>query len=83
MYNVIFFSFLLSSLLVSTSALATWIATRSITLLLNLVITESSEVSWLARFLSTVLSYATIFVPCYVLIHFTRRHNLHTLGTIF
>jgi hypothetical protein len=32
------------------------------------------------RFIFTILGYATVFLPCYVLIHLSRRHNLHTLG---
>nr|SVE75095.1 EOG090X05CU [Daphnia dolichocephala] len=46
----------------------------------KLVIGENGETSWVLRFIFTILGYATVFLPCYVLIHLSKRHSLHTLG---
>jgi len=41
------------------------------------VIEESSSLFWLARFVTTICNYGTIFLPCAVLIYFTKKHKLH------
>nr|SVE80703.1 EOG090X05CU [Daphnia magna] len=46
----------------------------------KLIIDENGETSWILRFIFTILGYTTVFLPCYVLIHLSQRHNLHTLG---
>jgi len=59
------------------SAVCGWLISFSVNFLLTSLIPEESSISWLARFANTIFSYGTIFLPCYVLIHFTKKHKLH------
>nr|CAG4650943.1 EOG090X05CU [Simocephalus serrulatus]SVE94208.1 EOG090X05CU [Simocephalus serrulatus] len=62
------------------SAVATWIFSAIISQIVKVVIDENGEASWIMRFIFTILGYTTVFVPCYVLIQLSQRHNLHTLS---
>nr|CAG4634761.1 EOG090X05CU [Alona affinis] len=41
---------------------------------------QTSETSWILRFTFTLVGYATVFLPFYVLIHFARKNNLASLS---
>ena len=73
-------TFPLFSALVIATGFATWVFSLIISHAVRLIIDEEGEASWILRFIFTILGYATVFLPCYVLIHLSRRHNLHTLG---
>nr|SVE83631.1 EOG090X05CU [Daphnia pulex] len=66
--------------IVVATGLATWLFSLIISHAVRIIIDENGEASWIIRFIFTILGYATVFLPCYVLIHLSRRHNLHTLG---
>ncbi|XP_032789059.2 adenosine 3'-phospho 5'-phosphosulfate transporter 1 isoform X2 [Daphnia magna] len=66
--------------LVITTGIATWVVSLIISNAAKLIIDENGETSWILRFIFTILGYTTVFLPCYVLIHLSQRHNLHTLG---
>nr|CAH0103090.1 unnamed protein product [Daphnia galeata] len=66
--------------LVIATGFATWVFSLIISHAVRIIIDEEGEASWILRFIFTILGYATVFLPCYVLIHLSRRHNLHTLG---
>ncbi|XP_032789058.2 adenosine 3'-phospho 5'-phosphosulfate transporter 1 isoform X1 [Daphnia magna] len=68
------------SALVITTGIATWVVSLIISNAAKLIIDENGETSWILRFIFTILGYTTVFLPCYVLIHLSQRHNLHTLG---
>jgi hypothetical protein len=76
LYNCLFlFSFLLAATVV-----AAWIISVVISKVVQLAIDEESEASWIYRFFFTLVGYASVFVPGYILINFVRKHNLHYLG---
>nr|CAG4636142.1 EOG090X05CU [Eubosmina coregoni]SVE69771.1 EOG090X05CU [Eubosmina coregoni] len=66
--------------LVIATGIGTWIASLIFGSLTRLIIDENSETSWILRFIYTILGYATVFLPCWVLIHLSQKHNLHSLG---
>ena len=71
---------LCNSALVAASGLATWICSLLVSEIIKAIVDEKGEAAWILRFLLTLLGYATVFVPCYVLVHLSQRHNLHTLS---
>nr|CAG4636978.1 EOG090X05CU [Ceriodaphnia reticulata]SVE72907.1 EOG090X05CU [Ceriodaphnia reticulata] len=66
--------------LVTATGIATWVFSVIISEIVKLVIDENGDGAWILRFIFTILGYGTVFLPCYVLIYLSRRHNLHTLG---
>lgn len=54
-----------------------WLFSWLVSYVLSSIIAENSSLFWLARFINTVSDYGTIFLPFFVLIHFTKKHNLH------
>nr|SVE73527.1 EOG090X05CU [Daphnia atkinsoni] len=66
--------------LVIVTGIATWVVSLIISNATKFIIDENGETSWILRFIYTILGYTTVFLPCYVLIHLSKRHNLHTLG---
>lgn len=71
--------FWISALLLG-AGVSTWIISLLVGWIASSLIDEKSDGSWLLRFIYTILGYATVFLPCYVLVHLARKHNLHTLG---
>jgi len=55
-----------------------WLISFSISLILGKIVKESSPIFWLARFTTSVFSYGTVFLPCFVIVYFTKKHQLHT-----
>nr|SVE70394.1 EOG090X05CU [Daphnia similis]SVE71018.1 EOG090X05CU [Daphnia similis]SVE71649.1 EOG090X05CU [Daphnia similis]SVE72281.1 EOG090X05CU [Daphnia similis] len=68
------------SALVITTGISTWVVSLIISNAAKVIIDENGETAWILRFVFTILGYTTVFLPCYVLIHLSQRHNLHTLG---
>nr|SVE75725.1 EOG090X05CU [Daphnia hispanica] len=66
--------------LVIITGIATWVFSLIISNAAKAIINENGETAWILRFIFTILGYTTVFLPCYVLIHLSKRHNLHTLG---
>jgi len=66
--------------LLAVTVVAAWIISVVISKVVQLAIDEESEASWIYRFFFTLVGYASVFVPGYILIHFVRKHNLHYLG---
>ena len=62
------------------TGIATWVFSLIISQAVKLIIDENGDGAWIVRFIFTILGYATVFLPCYVLIYLSQRHNLHTLG---
>ena len=58
-----------------------WLFSWLVSYVLSSIIAENSSLFWLSRFINTVSDYGTIFLPFFVLIHFTKKHNLHNQGT--
>lgn len=81
--NLIYYSRGHLSCLVIATGIGTWIASLIFGSLTRLIIDENSETSWILRFIYTILGYATVFLPCWVLIHLSQKHNLHSLGTVY
>lgn len=71
------------SALVVATGIATWLFTLVVSHIAQIVIDENGEASWILRLIYTILGYATIFLPCYVLVYLSKRHSLHTLGELF
>nr|CAG4641663.1 EOG090X05CU [Eurycercus lamellatus] len=67
-------------LLVFASGVACLLFSCLINYVANLFLDESSETSWIIRFIFTIIGYATVFLPCYVLIHISQKNNLHALS---
>nr|CAG4649299.1 EOG090X05CU [Scapholeberis mucronata]SVE93589.1 EOG090X05CU [Scapholeberis mucronata] len=71
---------LLVSAIVAATGLGTWICTLILTHLIKAIVDEKAEASWIFRFFFTILGYTTVFLPCYVLVHLSQRHKLHSLS---
>nr|CAG4643180.1 EOG090X05CU [Ilyocryptus agilis] len=67
-------------ILVTAAGVSCWIAVFLISRASVFFLGEDLEAYWLLRFLFTVLGYGTVFLPCYVLIHHSQKHSLHTLS---
>ena len=72
---------LFGSFLFFLSVACGWLISFSISLILGKIVKESSPIFWLARFTTSVFSYGTVFLPCFVIVYFTKKHQLHTRGT--
>ena len=68
------------SCLVVATGVGTWIAALIFGSIARLIIDEKSEASWILRFIYTIAGYTAVFLPCWVLIHLSRKHNLHSLS---
>lgn len=66
--------------LVVATGVGTWIAALIFGSIARLIIDEKSEASWILRFIYTIAGYTAVFLPCWVLIHLSRKHNLHSLS---
>lgn len=62
------------------AGLVTWIISLVIGWTASSLIDENSDGLWILRFTYTILGYATVFIPCFVLVHLAKKHSLHTLG---